>query len=460
MRLAELRGHKIAVYGLGREGRAMLRVLRRRLPDTPVTVISDLPLNRDEQEFLLDFPEIPRLYGDTAALSLDEFDVVIKSPGISPYRASVERAKARGVTFTSPTRLWFAEHSDCRTVCVTGTKGKSTTTSLILYLLRQAGIPATLGGNIGKPLFELSEEAAASQIWVIELSSYQTSDFNASPTISLILNLFPEHTDWHGDTETYYRDKLNLLTCSRNRGLKLVNYADANIARYLPSVSGLHYFNHPDGLHVVEDFICRGGQRLLPTGDVPLPGAHNLSNVCAALSVIEHLNLDLPLEQFARRVTGFRGLPHRLFMLGEKNGVCLVDDSISTTPQSAMAAVGAFPGQFVTLLLGGYERHLDWHEAARYFLERPVEHIILMGANSARILHTLEEVAADRGHSEFPGVHKVENLGEAVKLGLEITPPGGLLLLSPGSASYGEFHDFRERGRRFAELAGIGARLD
>jgi UDP-N-acetylmuramoylalanine--D-glutamate ligase len=445
MRIQDLAGKRVAVYGLGREGRSVLRVLAETLPGQALTVINDSPLSEEDQAWLAHFPAARFLIGQAARLG--DFEVLIKSPGISAYKPEIQAARAGGTLITSATRLWFAEHPQAKTVCVTGTKGKSTSASLIAHLLRHAGYNAALGGNIGMPLFDIEE---AAEIWVLELSSYQASDFDASPTVSVLLNLFPEHTDWHGAVETYYRDKLNLLTCPQNRGIKLVNFLDPNTAGYLPALDNLTYFNHPDGLHVADGEILNAGEKLWPCAQVPLPGAHNLSNVCAALSAIAALGVDL--MPCLPGLADFRALPHRLRLLGEQNGVRYVDDSISTTPQSALAAVSAFAGAPLTLLLGGYERHLDWQATAVALMRGAVQEIILMGASGPRIAEALESARAGHGG---PRLSRVTGLGEAVSLAQALTPPGGVVLLSPGAPSYGEFKNFQERGAAFAALAGF-----
>jgi len=201
---------------------------------------------------------------------------------------------------------------------------------------------------------------------------------------------------------------------------------------------------------VADGDIRNGARALLSCAEVPLPGEHNLSNLCAALAAIQALGLDL--AGCLGGVATFRSLPHRLRLLGEKNGLRYVDDSISTTPQSALAAVSAFAGECVTLLLGGYERHLDWQETATALMRGPTREIILMGASGPRIAEALE---AARAGQSGPRLHRADTLAEAVRLAQSLTRPGGLVLLSPGAPSYGEFQNFQERGRLFAELAGF-----
>lgn len=450
MRIAALEGKRVALFGLGREGWAMYRVLRARLPQQALTILDDSPLAEADLVQLAADSAVDCVTGEAARHSLGDFDVVIKSPGISPYTPEFKAARADGTVLTSPTRLWFAEHPHARTVCITGTKGKSTTSSLLAHLLRYAGVETVLAGNIGIPLWECEDTHSQPQtaLFIIELSSYQTSDLDARPGLCVLLNLFPEHTDWHGSHEIYYRDKLNLLIQTGTHP-KIVNRADPRSLARLPELPNYRCFNDPQGFHVRGGEIREGDRRVLAAGKSPLPGAHNLSNLCAVLAVLRELDVDL--ERCLDGLTSFHGLPHRLHLLAERNGVRYVDDSISTTPQSVVAALAAFPGETVTLLVGGYERGLDWSELAIWLAANPLHRLIAMGANGRRIMASVTAALDDAA----PPMHYAPHLQEAVELAARLTPKGGMVLLSPGSPSYGEFVNFTARGKAFAIAAGL-----
>ena len=402
MQIKDLAQKRVAIFGYGQEGRSILKAIRKQLPELPISVLNDTSVQIDDVS--------TRVYHGIAVQdALLEQDVVIKSPGISAYRDDILAAKAKGVLFTSATRLWFAQAHQAKTICITGTKGKSTTSSLIAHLLTQAGLRVGLGGNIGHPLFDL-ESTEEPDVWVIELSSYQTSDFDGQPDISLVLNLFPEHLDWHQDEATYFRDKLNLLVDNPS-GIKLINYTDPLTQQYAPPLDNCHYFNHPQGLHVQQGHIYASSQPILDCQRIALPGEHNLSNVCAALAVIQQLDIDL--HSLAPAVNSFQSLPHRLHELGEKHGIRYVDDSISTTPHSALAAVQAYPEQDLTLLVGGYERGVDWRVLVEFAQQRPIQRIITLPDNGPRIAACL------RAHCtpDTVQVHEAEDLQQAVKTG-------------------------------------------
>ena len=206
MRVDELRGRRVAIWGFAREGRAALRFLRERDPGMAITVLDDAEAARD-----VDAPLISGRASIAAAIG--GFDVVVKSPGISLYDPLVVQARADGVRFTSLLNLWFADAPTCRTICVTGTKGKSTTTALIAHILRGVGWNAVAAGNIGVPVTELPRDGLDAA--VIEVSSYQAADFDGQCDIAVLTSLYQEHLDWHGSVAAYRRDKLNLLRHAR-----------------------------------------------------------------------------------------------------------------------------------------------------------------------------------------------------------------------------------------------------
>ncbi len=443
MKRIDLQGKRLAVYGYGREGRSVVRAIRQRLPEQALTVLNDTPLDAQDAHELR-AAGIDVRQGAEAESALAEFEVIIKSPGISRY---LPRWQGLPGIITSATRLWLAEHATARVVAVTGSKGKSTTASLLAHLLNHAGIAATLGGNIGKPLFDLPETPPP-QVWVVELSSYQTSDLDQPVALAVLVNLFPEHLDWHGSVQRYYQDKLNL---ARQAEVVLANAADAALVGFLAEIPGMmdktRWFNHAQGLRADNSALWRDDEKLLSQDEWPLLGAHNLSNLAAALAAARYLGAEwAPCLQAART---FRGLPHRLYILGERDGVRYVDDSISTTPQSTQAALTAFAAVPVTLLVGGYDRGLDWSDVVAYLAEHPIHLMITMGASGPRIAAAMQlALGASR-------LVQAASLAQAVAIAQACTPAGGVVLLSPGAPSYGMFHNFQERGQAFALAAGL-----
>ncbi|WP_201315749.1 UDP-N-acetylmuramoyl-L-alanine--D-glutamate ligase [Dyella sp. EPa41] len=436
MRIADLDGKRVAIWGFGREGRAAIAAIRSRWPQLPLTLFC----SEAEAAAASLFDASLAVRGhEPDAIALASFDVVVKSPGISAYKPALVAAQEAGVRVTSGTSLWFAERPDARVVAITGTKGKSTTTALLAHLARSLGVRTALAGNIGMPMLELVD--ASADLWAIELSSFQTGE--AGPVeLGVITSLYEEHLDWHGSRERYIADKLKLADASKQL---LVN---AN-QPYLLERTALHphrrLFGQVEGWHVAGGFIRRGAAQVFDVSQLRAPGEHNALNACAALTALEVMGFDALAA--ADALASFRPLPHRLQPLGEHDGFAWINDSISTTPQATLAALGSLEGRRVTVLVGGHDRGLDWSVFVTEAKRHAPHAIVAQGANGPRIAQALRAAGV--------AVEETGDLAKAVARARELTPPGGTILLSPGAPSFDQFHDYAERGRRFAELAGF-----
>jgi UDP-N-acetylmuramoyl-L-alanine---L-glutamate ligase len=447
MRLAELADQRVAVWGYGREGRATLSTLRRRLPQLPLTLIC-----AESEAANLGAHGDSRLSIITAAIdaaALCAFDVVIKSPGISAYRTEVAQARNHGVRFTSGSAIWFAENPQAHTICVTGTKGKSTVTALVAHLLRQSGKCVALAGNIGLPLLDLldADTQAPPRVpewWAIELSSFQTRDFDGAPSVAVINNIYEEHLDWHTTRDRYVTDKLAIA----QRAHRLVVGAQPKLLERTAAHPCRTVFGTDSGWHVRDAAIWRGAQRLLDLSRSPLPGVHNAQNVCAALAAIEAAGEDA--RAMVDAVESFQPLPHRLQSLGVRDGLEYINDSISTTPCATIEALRSLGDRAVTVLVGGFDRGLDWSIFADYVATHPLSGIVTMGASGASIASILDRISA----AEF-SLARADSLSAAMDSARAMTPAGGAILLSPGAPSFDQFRDYAERGREFARLAGF-----
>lgn len=452
--VAQLAGKRVALWGWGREGRAAWRALHER-GIGPLALFCSA--SEAEDALMLD----PALVIEPEASSqrLSAFDVVVKSPGISPYQAGAVAATAAGTRFVGGTALWFGTRARSDgvvpgTLCVTGTKGKSTTTALLAQLLRAGGHRTALAGNIGLPLLELLDDEA--EYWAIELSSYQTGDVadsGARPQVAVGLNIFPEHLDWHGSHERYVADKLRLFT-EAQPAIAVLNAEDPILSALTLPGSDVRWFNRADGWHLRGDALHRGDVFVMDTAALPLPGRHNRGNLCAVLAAIEALGVDA--VALARHAAEFRPLPHRLQRLGMSDGLEWVNDSISTTPHASLAALEVYRGERVALLVGGHDRGLDWGgfadamrrhaPAVIVTIEHAAEH-----QNGARIHALLAPVASECGFTLLAA----GDLAHAVDQARVALRGSGVVLLSPGAPSFGAYRDYTERGRHFARLAGF-----
>jgi UDP-N-acetylmuramoyl-L-alanine---L-glutamate ligase len=433
VRFSDLAGRRVGVWGLGREGRAIADAVAARLPGTPLTLV-------DEGAPGEGVGDDPR--------ALAGCEVVVRSPGVSRYRPEALELAGAGVVMTTGTNLWLAEHPGARAIGITGTKGKSTTAALAAHLAAAAGLRVVLAGNIGVPLAELiatpDEEV---DLWVLELSSYQTSDLDRSPPVGVLLNLLREHTDWHGTQERYHHDKLNLFA-HRADMRSVLNRADPVVRARGEALPHPVWFRDPAGFDAGPDGVTRAGSPYLARADVPLPGEHNLDNVCAALAALEAAGVGL--DDPAAALAGFRALAHRLEPVGERDGILYVDDSIATIPEATIAAARALAPRPTVILVGGHDRAQDYAPLAAFLGgDTAVTAVVGMPANGERIVAALAGTV--RAVVE-------PDLAAAVARARALVPPGGAILLSPGAPTGSDFRDFAARGDAFRALAGSDGR--
>ncbi|MEU8230645.1 UDP-N-acetylmuramoyl-L-alanine--D-glutamate ligase [Actinoplanes sp. NPDC048967] len=444
MRLADLRGRSVAVWGTGREGRAAVTAVAAHGPSRLIAV--------DDSANFLSVPwegELaalaPLAGGDHAQAALVAADVVVRSPGVPQTHPWMADLRARGITVTGGSALWMADHAN-RTIGVTGSKGKSTTSSLISHLLAAVGRPNVFGGNIGVPLLDLPP----AEQYVLELSSYQCSDLTDSPRVAVVTSLFPEHLDAHGGEREYYRDKLNLL--AHGPELIVINGADdrlvtetvavkdANGFAAIPAAGGDSRFRVEADAQV----YC-SDEALFPRDTLKLRGRHNERNLCVALAVLDGMGIDVVGEREALRaaVASFQGLPHRLAEIEDPSGLTFVDDTLSTSPYSAMHAIDAYEGRPLTVLVGGTDRGLDYSPLREHLKDRELT-VIGLPDSGPRILAELAGLAGVRTEA-------AEDLPSAVRLARKLTPSEGVVLLSPAAPSYGRFRNFEHRSEVFAQ---------
>ncbi len=448
MRISELEGQRVAVWGWGAEGRAAFGAIRRRLPGSHLTLLVD---EGGAPVFDLPSGENTSVVMGVDATQLSAFDVVIKSPGISAVRPEIAAACETGTRFMGGTALWFAEHPAARTLCVTGTKGKSTTTALLAHLLRAGGHRTALAGNIGLPLLDLLDPDVEPDFWCIELSSFQTRDVAASrtrPTVAVVLNLFPEHLDWHGTRQRYVADKLALLTGAEPH-VAVLPANDAFLREHVAPSTRLAEFGAMSGWHVADGAIVFADEPCMPLAALPIPGFHNAANLCAALTAIDAVGINArELLPFA---SDFQPLPHRLQRLGTLGGISFVNDSISTTPHASIAALESLPGERVVIIVGGHDRGLDWAPFAAHVAEHPPIGIVTQGANGTRIRHALEDAAA----SASTLLEQCAGVESAVARARALLDGEGTVLLSPGAPSFDAYRDYADRGMHFTRVAGF-----
>lgn len=446
-------GRRILILGLGREGLSTYSFLRRALPELPLALADRSPveqLSAEIRQQLADDKAVTLHCGLDYLSALEGYDLIFKAPGIVPSLPELQAARARGSEISSNTRLFF-QLCPGTIVGITGTKGKSTTTSLIYTVLAAGGGDVRLLGNIGIPPLNQLEGASEQTLFVVELSSHQLSDLGRSPQIAVLQNIVPEHLDYYDSFESYVQAKANITRFQSedqlfvyNAGYEIPRHiAASSKARTLPfALDGLA----GDGVTLADGWIVvRSGEtleRIMPTDQVPLAGRFNLNNVLPAVAIGRRLGL--APELIAEAVRGFRSLEHRLEFVATIDGVSYYNDSLATVPEAAVAALEAFSDRPVVLIAGGYDRHIDYTPLVDALQARPPRALVLFPDTGDTILALLKE----RG-GELPPYARVENMAEAVERASALAQPGDVVLLSPASASFKLFIDYRDRGEQF-----------
>lgn len=450
--MKEWQGKRVLILGAARQGLALARWLsvhgaRVTLSDTRSE--ADLRLAKESLSGL----EITWALGGHPLELLEMTEVLCLSGGIPLTLPIVAEAVARGIPLSNDSQI-FMEVVPCKTIGITGSAGKTTTTTLVGNMAKLAfGEKAYVGGNIGDPLINYVDKMQADDIAILELSSFQLEQMTLSPHIAAVLNITPNHLDRHGTMEAYIAAKARILAFQSERGAAVLGRDDPQAWALRKSVRGrLLAFSmnelEPglDGAYLRDDLLnLRDGNAYLPLllrEKIRLRGDHNVQNVLAAFAIGHAAGF--PLDAMLEAVEEFRGVPHRLELVREWNGVRWYNDSIATAPERSIAAIRSF-AEPIVLLLGGRDKDLPWEDLLRLANER-VRHIVLFGEAAEKI----EKTAAGLGSSERRcPMTRVGSLREAVSKAAEIAEAGDVVLLSPGGTSFDEFKDFAERGERF-----------
>lgn len=383
---------------------------------------------------------------------LDDHDVIIKSPGVK-LSAGILKSK---VKLTSQTDLFLNEFRD-RVIGITGTKGKSTTTSLVYHLLKVSGKKSVLTGNIGIPPLDCYDEALTADWIAMELSSAQLEDIRSAPHIGVILNLFPEHLDRYGTESKYYQAKLNLLKQQVAEDIFIFNDDDPVLGDLIAKNAVIRNYkrfslDHPvdrGGYLLDEQIILRDGEKpgqiIKIPKDMQLRGRHNTANILAASLCC--LESGLPASEIEKGIGTFHPLEHRLEYVGNFAGVDFYNDSIATIPEATINAVTALKKVDI-LILGGFDRGLDYEKLYRFLDTASVQVILFTGDAGKRMLDEYKKRKQEKMNLCF-----ARDYEEIFKLIREKARPGMLCLLSPAAASYDQFANFEERGRKYKKMA-------
>jgi len=450
----KLEGERVAILGFGREGQSTYSLLREVFPAKRL-LIADRSAGIRSAPLLQNDKELEFFTGDDYLDVVGHCDIIMKSPGV---RINHIRPEVPASKVLSQTSL-FLEQYGKQVIGVTGTKGKSTTSSLIHHIIQLSGRDSCLVGNIGSPAFHFVNRIGADSLIVFELSSHQLEYTEASPHVAVILNLFQEHLDAYPSYEAYQQAKVNVARYQKQGDFLVYHNADELVAAHVKSLGSranlfpfsLTEVNKP-GVYRTEDsvFFSDGrSERAVWKLEQKryLKGEHNLKNIMAAIGACAVSGI--PDEAIREGILTFKGLEHRLEYVGEFRHVHFYNDSIATIPEATMEAVKSLP-KVDTVILGGFDRGIDYSVLASFLAASAVRNLVLLGAAGKRIGECMD--ALSQHPQKLFYINRFDSLKDIV---FRETKPGYSCLLSPAAASYDEFANFEERGKRFRELVRV-----
>lgn len=448
-----LKNRKVAVIGLGVSNLPLLDYLYKM--SSNVTVFDD----RDMEQIPKDIIDKITKYafgfsfGENNLEKLIGFDIIFRSPSCMPTRKELVLEEQKGAIVTTEIEM-LMEMAPCKIIGVTGSDGKTTTTSLIYEIVKKAGITVHLGGNIGYPLFTKLAEINEEDVIVLELSSFQLMNMTVSPDIAVITNISPNHLNIHKDYEEYIEAKKNIFKNQKEDGILVLNYDNEITRDCKKDANGkVVYFSSKekleDGVIVDKDVIkeCedRIRKHIISTKDIHLRGMHNYENVSAAIAATKSF---IDMDTIVSTVNDFKGVEHRIEFIRELDGVKWYNDSIGTSPTRTMAGLNSFD-EGIVLIAGGYDKHLDYEPLAKPIVEK-VKSLILIGQTSEKIYKVVTDELQEQGKEL--DIYKCSEFKEIVEVARKVAKLGQVVLFSPASASFDLFKNFAERGNRFKEL--------
>ena len=447
-----LKNKKIAIIGLGVSNKPLLKYLYDLQAD--ITVFDKREAEKIDADILkqVDEYKMEKSFGENYLSKLKGFDIIFKSPSCRYDLPEIQEEVKNGARLTSEIEL-VLELSPAKIIGVTGSDGKTTTTSLIYEILKDK-YKCYLGGNIGIPLFTKIAEMTSNDIVVLELSSFQLMQMKQSPHIAVVTNVTPNHLDIHKSYEEYIEAKTNIFKNQKEDDILILNYDNEITREFAKQAKGkVTFFSSKeklaDGVIYHEKVIkyCDDDLRrhIVKLKDTNLRGIHNAENICAAIAATSSL---VSVEEQVEAIKQFKGVEHRIEFVKEINGVKWYNDSIASSPTRTIAGLKSFD-EGIVLIAGGYDKHLDYEPIAEPILDK-VKTLILMGQTSNKILGVVQNKLKEK-NIKLP-IYKAESLEEAVNKAKENAEAGQVVLFSPASASFDMFKNFEERGKIFKEL--------
>ena len=441
---AGLKDKKIAVLGLGVSNRPLVRLLLEH--GCSVMGCDKTPREKLDQEVLeLEKAGCQLHLGDGYLDDLDA-DIAFRTPGMHPDIPGIAALRAKGAQVTSEMEVFF-EVCPCKLLAVTGSDGKTTTTSLVAAMLKAEGKTVWLGGNIGTPLLPLCPQIQENDVAVVELSSFQLIDMHTSPSVALVTNLSPNHLDVHKDMDEYVESKKNIFRYQSQEDILIVN-GDNDLTKEFVGPGVTHQFSSQGKnvrVRLENGVIYRDDVKVLEAKDILLPGAHNIENYMAAIAVVENLVSDETIRQVAKT---FGGVEHRIELVRVRDGVRYYNDSIASSPSRTVAGLRSFPEK-VLLIAGGYDKQISYDALAPEICKH-VKKLFLNGATAGKIRASVESCP-----DYVPGHPEMVDCGDfasAVMAAAQAAESGDVVLMSPASAAFDQFKNFMVRGEYFKKI--------
>ena len=442
-----LRGKRAVVLGIGVSNRPLIRMLLEY--GAEVTACDKTPREKLDEEVLALERLGARLHVGDDYLEGLEADVVFRTPGMRPDLPQIRRLTEGGAQLTSEMEAFF-DVCPCTRIAVTGSDGKTTTTTLIAKILEHAGKKVWIGGNIGQPLLPLAKEMSPEDFAVVELSSFQLMTMTSSAEVAVVTNLAPNHLDVHKSMEEYIAAKENVYLHQSPSGKLVVNMDNAITHSFVGKANGrveeFSRFGIPEnGVYLQNGTIYRNGKKIMDAADIRIPGVHNIENYMAAACAVEGFASDADIDAVAR---SFGGVEHRIELVRELDGVRYYNDSIASSPTRTIAGLHSFDRR-VILIAGGYDKHIPF-DALGPEICAHVKLLILCGATADKIR------AAVEGAPEYvpgqPEIVTVQSLGDAVELAHMRAQRGDIVTLSPACAAFDQFKNFMVRGESYKRM--------
>lgn len=391
--------------------------------------------------------------GKNCLENLKGFDIIFRSPSCLPTRPELQQEESRGAIVTTEIEM-LMKMCPCKIIGVTGSDGKTTTTSLIYSILQKAGYHTYLGGNIGTPLFTKLPEMQSEDMVVLELSSFQLMGMEVSPDISVITNITPNHLNIHKDYEEYIEAKKNIFKYQNEKGILVLNY-DNEITRNCANQANgkVIFFSHKEKLDngfivdgkVIKECEDKIRKHILNGEEVILRGAHNLENITTALAATKFM---VSIEVAVEAIKEFKPVEHRIEFVREINNVKWYNDSMASSPTRTLSGLNAFEEDIV-LIAGGYDKNLDYEPLAKTLVEK-AKALLLIGQTAGKIFDAVKQELENQ--NKTLDIYMCESLEQTVTLARKVAEPGNVVLFSPASASFDMFKDFADRGNQFKKL--------